>query len=736
MEIPSVRNEVTTSGTFEESDFTIANTKHTFDILSSGLYSDKPRAIVRELSCNAWDGHVAAGNQDTPFTIYLPNRMEPYFKIRDFGTGLDHDFVMKNYTKYMLSTKQGTNDQIGCFGLGSKSPFAYTNNWQVVSYQDGEKRTYNMIIKGNGLPGCIHVATQDTDEPNGLEVSFAVKNGDRYDFEEAAQKVLRVFSTKPEVKGITRFQIQDFPEGLISGDIWTVFKGSTPYGMPEQVAIMGNVEYPLVEQRQFSISAKAVLKLPIMIKFPIGSFEVTPSRESVSWTEYSINSVNQILEDIYESLTKEVNTKISGASTLWEARKETYKFLYSSSLKTLKVTPSWKGQPVTPQIKVPSGCVVYQLTSKEVIRDGTYKMACTTNKTATIAPVDTEFFLADFKSATYRVSGYVRDFDDKGKHVYLIQPQNKKGYKELLKTIGISAKTVRIASSIPKKKRTYKGNGGGGGTRSKHSGSKSKVFVHNGYRASNSDANWDSKEVEMDDGGVYVQIHRYKVVTHPSHSVDIPMESSSLGTTLEQLKALNLNVDVIGVKTAKVEKFQKHPKWITLTEFIRAEIQKVWDADSWLRMAHWLYQEAESDRKKEDNRHSQIEFLRGAKRLLVAMNKDEHTDDPESKFIKFFEIVSNLMDKKEKASAVSGLSHWWKSNMRLVSHYSSQDRTDFSGKLTKHYPLLKMAAGGDSYYDSYYDNRLWETKTKYFVEYIRFIDALRAQGVEINGEKV
>lgn len=54
--------------------FKIKTSNVAFDILSSGLYANKIRAVIRELSCNAVDSHIAAGKSNTPFLVRLPWR--------------------------------------------------------------------------------------------------------------------------------------------------------------------------------------------------------------------------------------------------------------------------------------------------------------------------------------------------------------------------------------------------------------------------------------------------------------------------------------------------------------------------------------------------------------------------------------------------------------------------------------------------------------------------------------
>ena len=123
MKLNTTSSHIEIQGELEQGSFGIKQSPKAFQILSSGLYSNKPMAIVRELSANAADAHVLNGNQAVPFEIKLPNRLDSQFYLKDFGPGLSHDQVMRLYTTYFDSTKSESNDFIGGLGLGSKSPF-------------------------------------------------------------------------------------------------------------------------------------------------------------------------------------------------------------------------------------------------------------------------------------------------------------------------------------------------------------------------------------------------------------------------------------------------------------------------------------------------------------------------------------------------------------------------------------------------------------------------------------
>ena len=198
-------NVIERSGQFEESNYTIDATAKAFSILSDGLYANKIRAVVRELSTNAYDSHIDAGKKDVPFEVHLPNSMEPHFSIRDFGTGLSHEDCMDLYTTYFRSNRTESNDAVGCMGLGSKSPFAYNDSFTVESFYNGKHRTYTAYKNEREEPVFAMLHEKDTSEPNGLRVSFPVQSH-TYDndfdrFKEESEELYAYFKVKPKVSG-------------------------------------------------------------------------------------------------------------------------------------------------------------------------------------------------------------------------------------------------------------------------------------------------------------------------------------------------------------------------------------------------------------------------------------------------------------------------------------------------------------------------------------------------------
>jgi len=154
-------------------------------MLSDKLYSNKFKSIIRELASNARDSHSDAGVSE-PFVITAPTQYEPELSIEDFGTGLDYETAKKTILMFLGSTKDYDDEEsgrlasqsIGGFGIGSKSPRAYTSDYQMVLRKDGVE--YVVVISNNeiGLPQSTLLAETPTDKPNGVKVIVPVLSKD------------------------------------------------------------------------------------------------------------------------------------------------------------------------------------------------------------------------------------------------------------------------------------------------------------------------------------------------------------------------------------------------------------------------------------------------------------------------------------------------------------------------------------------------------------------------------
>jgi len=304
----------TATTTDTNSAFTIAATGKAFKILSDGLYSDKIRAIIRELACNARDSHVAAGN-GAPWSMHLPTYDEQWFSIEDFGTGMSHEDVINVYSRYFASTKTASNDFVGQLGLGSKSPFSYTREFWVNSRYAGVENRYRMYFDDSDTPRVDHIASGPA-MGSGIMVQFAVISGiERWHHK--AVEVLRWFDQKPTCN----VQIEmDIAEPARRGQGWRIWDKAQWNGYYIQI-LMGGVLYPLDRHSIPDMDHRIgyLCDFPIVIDMPIGDCDVAASREGLSYDPRTVSNIIARLNAVRDNMVAMISNAISHAPTLWAA---------------------------------------------------------------------------------------------------------------------------------------------------------------------------------------------------------------------------------------------------------------------------------------------------------------------------------------------------------------------------------------------------------------------------------
>lgn len=299
----------------EERKFTIEASPQAFRILSDNLYSDKFKAIIRELSCNAVDAHIAAGTPQLPFEVHLPAWNNPEFSIRDFGTGLSKEDIDVIYTTYFKSTKSNSNDMIGCLGLGSKTPFAYTDSFLVESFFKGKKYTYTAFMNEEGVPSVRSLGDEETDLQNGMRISFAVKREDFNNFEYKAREVFKWFEVKPIVTS-PNFFFEEIGTIQQEGMNWKLLDGGSG-----ALAKMGNIVYPIEKQHlpnDFP-ETKRLLAYPVIFDFDIGDIDIAPNREALAYKKRTVEVIKARLAVFSKEVAEKTKEEIDKFNCWYDA---------------------------------------------------------------------------------------------------------------------------------------------------------------------------------------------------------------------------------------------------------------------------------------------------------------------------------------------------------------------------------------------------------------------------------
>lgn len=295
-------NTVTIGDALEVGQFRIKESAKAFAILSSSLYQNKIRAIIRELSCNARDSRIAAGLSED-FTVHLPTRMEPEFFVKDEGVGLSHEQVMSLYTTYFESTKTTSNLFVGALGLGSKSPFSYTENFTVTAIKDGIRGVYSAFINETGVPSIVCLFTGPTDDANGVEVRIPVALKDHNQFLTEASVVFNWFTIKPEcnltlIHCDTEIKHTYYSENLRN----------------KSVILMGGVayEFDLVDYIVNAVDVRFVFRMSI------GDVDVLPSREGLQNTARTKTAIIGTYNRIVDLVQSKIELELSKIDSVYE----------------------------------------------------------------------------------------------------------------------------------------------------------------------------------------------------------------------------------------------------------------------------------------------------------------------------------------------------------------------------------------------------------------------------------
>jgi hypothetical protein len=378
-----------------ESAFSIKATSKAFDILSSALYSDKVGAIVRELSCNAYDSHVAAGKGTEPIEIRLPSSLDPTFYVKDNGIGLT-DFQVRGFWKhesgrtvsleegeetnlidkidgwvrvggiyntYFESTKTDSDEFIGQLGLGSKSPFSYVSTFIVEARKDGIKRTYTCFKNEENMPAITLMNAQPTNDSNGVTVSIAVRRDDMDKFLEAAKKSLMYFNPMPKVIGRHGF-VPYRLKHTVSGTGWRIRDTEHHANMSGAYVVQGFVAYPVdgyqLEQSGMSPIAAALATVDVDMFVDIGKVEVAASREALSYDKRTITNLIAAFEAAAKEIRTSFQAEFDKCKTVWEVAMMLDKLENGGSqkfraifLNMHKQTPfQWNGKDATTTINL------------------------------------------------------------------------------------------------------------------------------------------------------------------------------------------------------------------------------------------------------------------------------------------------------------------------------------------------------------------------------------------------
>ena len=533
MKLATAPQDVSIPAVFEQRDVAIGDVAFILDMFADKVYTNKVRAVIRELACNAHDSHIIAGTTDVPFEVHLPTHLEPWFAIRDYGTGLCDEDIANVYGAIGVSTKRDSNEVIGCFGIGSLSPYSMCDSFIVKSYLDGTVRTYQCMRDEQRQPKVIPLGAESTDEANGLEINLTV-DGKVEEFHREACEVFAFWEgTLPQINDeLVISKSQQLRDGYI-------FKGDD-FGLTsswgDMYALMGNIAYKIPSAWD-SFNTKGY------VKFELGELEFDTARENLSMTDKNREVVKAKFAKVKNSLKDIAIEQIEAMPTAFK-KAEMANTLNKGSLG--KYVRS--GDLAKYALPEPSEQVTYWV-SRCRGEKGTTKFVDKFQ--------DVSYYLHKDRMTT-RIKSHLKD-KRSGHTMYI--------FKDLaqVKECGIPVELLEDLNDLPKVVRSSSS-----GT---YSSCKTLKFNKNRVAWRDKDR-WDEQELELDGSEVvYVEVNRYQPVNCRRYSGSCNVNLKNiLATSKDYIGDINL----VGLKTAFLKtKAFRDGNFIHLDDYLKREYAKV-----------------------------------------------------------------------------------------------------------------------------------------------------------------
>ncbi len=332
-------NQSATSATLggkEAIAFGISDDPAFFHVLSTSLYNNPTLAVVRETICNSWDAHIEAGKTDTPIRITIDT--DNFITFRDFGNGIPDELIGSIYGVYGASTKKSNSSVTGGFGLGCKSPFAYTDSFQVTSWNQGKMSVYNVAkaaIENDGKPGIVPIVTNIPTEESGLEVKFQLGKHDVNTFVHYITSIVFNGEIKAELS-IPKLVRTEEGNSIHQGDytlLDTLGMSFEPgsYDMSDRwyqgymgnsniFVRYGNVMYPIVSSPYSEEAVGLILNFmniigadTLVVQAAPDTLAIAPSRETLSNQKLTDDGITALCVDLVDRMEKEIKAKIPNA---------------------------------------------------------------------------------------------------------------------------------------------------------------------------------------------------------------------------------------------------------------------------------------------------------------------------------------------------------------------------------------------------------------------------------------
>jgi len=359
----TVVNEIERSQTFTKKKFHIdaEDMPMMMNIFRNKMYTQPIKVLIQEIACNARDAHREIGTPDKPIWIQLPNAFDQNFAIRDEGIGISPDRMGRVFLAYGKTTKGHSNDFTGGYGMGAKTPFAYTDSFTIetINHEDGKnvKRIYLAYIGEDNAGDLDLLSTAETTEHTGTRISLAAREKDYPTFESYTKQIFKFWDNKPIITGSKYFSfkidtnyLESNKKCWFTGNENIVLVDQIPYNITFDYLFpfdIENTEY----NKKFNLTTEEVAFFHILFNkgisfsFNTGEVRVAIQRESIEINDELIKTFIRRLRSIVLKESIRYDIKLRECKTYSDAIQKYFGQSSTEIIRNLK-TRTWQGIPI------------------------------------------------------------------------------------------------------------------------------------------------------------------------------------------------------------------------------------------------------------------------------------------------------------------------------------------------------------------------------------------------------
>lgn len=344
---------VVSSGEVLTQEFGIGSIPLMIKYMTESIYSNKIYAICRETMSNARDANTENSNPHIPITVKLPNDEFPTWEVSDHGLGMNPERIKKTFLFYGGSTKRSDNSQIGGFGIGAKTPWCYSEvfnittivleNGNYVRYQysavKGDTHTNPKLISLNPP----EIVPAEENPHTGTKIIINVDPEDFGSFISETKKTCEFWDVRPTIIG-QEFQYNDYEYSEQNSEFALV--KIQDYYFTSRIILAG-IPYNL-NLNNLKLPYNTLLKIKkikFFLYFNVGEVDVVLNREELDYTERTIEKINSRIQTILDTVNTIITARVAEETHVFSAMTR-FRSEMTAFSENIFETIQWRGMEI------------------------------------------------------------------------------------------------------------------------------------------------------------------------------------------------------------------------------------------------------------------------------------------------------------------------------------------------------------------------------------------------------